>query len=384
MYAGPDAILRRWLRAALLDRRLADRRREHARPPGPGPARAGGRPRDARRRSRRTNPDAYLMGEHFYDATDQLDGDQWDGVMNYAGFATPGPRRGSRAPSYASHGRREVVRGRGPPTTASWSRRSTPSARPIAVGRRALPVQPARQPRHGPHRARGRRRSRAASGRRSGCCSATSACPAVLYGDEVGLEGADGDAARAGRCPGTRPTGTSTSSRSCARSSGSGSRSRRSQVGGFQVLEAGEDCARVPARHGRASRRRRGRPRTGARAPAGAAARRATGRSPTGRRSLELFSGARRPSTDGRLPTRRRWHAGAAIWTTRVTATVSQDFVFGTLATDDLRLAQLRRPGRRARGTATTSSRWIHDRATRSSSASRSGPTSTPTASPAT
>ena len=59
-------------------------------------------------------------------------------------------------------------------------------------------------------------------------------------------------------------------------------------------------------------------------------------------------------------------------------ATVSQDFVFGTLATSDLRVARLR-AWPRARGTRTTSSRWIRDRATRSSCASPSGPTSTPT-----
>lgn len=36
-----------------------------------------------------TDPDAYLMGENFHDASPQLQGDQWDGVMNYRGFAIP-------------------------------------------------------------------------------------------------------------------------------------------------------------------------------------------------------------------------------------------------------------------------------------------------------
>ena len=35
------------------------------------------------------NPEAYLLGEHSFDATEQLAGDQWDGVMNYAGFQAP-------------------------------------------------------------------------------------------------------------------------------------------------------------------------------------------------------------------------------------------------------------------------------------------------------
>jgi alpha-glucosidase len=33
--------------------------------------------------------DAYLMGENFFDASAQLQGDQWDGVMNYSGFTKP-------------------------------------------------------------------------------------------------------------------------------------------------------------------------------------------------------------------------------------------------------------------------------------------------------
>jgi alpha-glucosidase len=35
------------------------------------------------------NPQAYLVGENFFDATNQLQGDCWDGVMNYSGFALP-------------------------------------------------------------------------------------------------------------------------------------------------------------------------------------------------------------------------------------------------------------------------------------------------------
>ena len=36
-----------------------------------------------------TNPDAYLLGENFFDATASLQGNEWDGVMNYAGLAIP-------------------------------------------------------------------------------------------------------------------------------------------------------------------------------------------------------------------------------------------------------------------------------------------------------
>ena len=34
-------------------------------------------------------PDAYLIGENFFDASPQLQGDQWDAVMNYSGFTLP-------------------------------------------------------------------------------------------------------------------------------------------------------------------------------------------------------------------------------------------------------------------------------------------------------
>ena len=38
---------------------------------------------------KRVSPDAYLMAENFFEATDQLQGDGWDAVMNYTGFADP-------------------------------------------------------------------------------------------------------------------------------------------------------------------------------------------------------------------------------------------------------------------------------------------------------
>lgn len=38
---------------------------------------------------KRVSSDAYLMGENFFEATEQLQGDGWDAVMNYTGFADP-------------------------------------------------------------------------------------------------------------------------------------------------------------------------------------------------------------------------------------------------------------------------------------------------------
>ena len=34
-------------------------------------------------------PDAYLVGEHCYDASGDLAGDGWHGVMNYLAFTRP-------------------------------------------------------------------------------------------------------------------------------------------------------------------------------------------------------------------------------------------------------------------------------------------------------
>lgn len=42
-----------------------------------------------RRAVKETNPSAYLVGENFFDASPQLQGDQLDGVMNYMGFTIP-------------------------------------------------------------------------------------------------------------------------------------------------------------------------------------------------------------------------------------------------------------------------------------------------------
>jgi len=38
---------------------------------------------------KRVSPGAYLIGENFFEATEQLQGDGWDAVMNYTGFADP-------------------------------------------------------------------------------------------------------------------------------------------------------------------------------------------------------------------------------------------------------------------------------------------------------
>lgn len=45
--------------------------------------------RGIRQAVKAARPDAYLIGENFFDATNQLQGDQFDGVMNYMGMSLP-------------------------------------------------------------------------------------------------------------------------------------------------------------------------------------------------------------------------------------------------------------------------------------------------------
>ncbi len=45
--------------------------------------------REIRQAVKTARADAYLMGENFFDASPQLQGDQYDGVMNYTGFTQP-------------------------------------------------------------------------------------------------------------------------------------------------------------------------------------------------------------------------------------------------------------------------------------------------------
>ena len=88
MYGGPDGVLRRWLRPPYaVDGWRIDVANMLGRlgPDQLGPEVARG----MRAAVKAEQPDAYLLGEHAYDATDHLAGDQWDGVMDYWGFQRP-------------------------------------------------------------------------------------------------------------------------------------------------------------------------------------------------------------------------------------------------------------------------------------------------------
>ena len=88
MYEGPGAVFRRWL----LPPFLADGWRvDVANMLGrQGPIQIGAQVnRGIRMAVKETRQEAYLFGENFFDATEQLQGEQWDGVMNYSGFTYP-------------------------------------------------------------------------------------------------------------------------------------------------------------------------------------------------------------------------------------------------------------------------------------------------------
>lgn len=88
MYAGEDSIARHWLKppyridgwrvdVANMLARQGENQFEH---------KVG---RGLRRAVKSLAPQAYLIGENFYDASQQLQGDELDATMNYRGFSIP-------------------------------------------------------------------------------------------------------------------------------------------------------------------------------------------------------------------------------------------------------------------------------------------------------
>jgi alpha-glucosidase len=88
IYAGEQSVFRHWLRPPFsADGWRIDVANMLARQ---GEIQMGTQiARGIRRAVKETNPDAYLLGENFFDSSPQLQGDQWDAVMNYAGFTLP-------------------------------------------------------------------------------------------------------------------------------------------------------------------------------------------------------------------------------------------------------------------------------------------------------
>ncbi|HEY0483479.1 MAG TPA: maltodextrin glucosidase [Kofleriaceae bacterium] len=88
IYGDRDAVLRRWLRPPYaIDGWRFDV--VHMLGEGPGALHNAHHVQQMRRAVRGDNPEAYILGEHFGEATRWLQGEQEDGAMNYYGFAHP-------------------------------------------------------------------------------------------------------------------------------------------------------------------------------------------------------------------------------------------------------------------------------------------------------
>ena len=88
VYDNPNAILRYWMRPPYaIDGWRFDVM--HMIGEGPGAWNNSYYAREFRRVLREENPQAYVLGEHFAEATRWLQGEQQDGAMNYYGFAHP-------------------------------------------------------------------------------------------------------------------------------------------------------------------------------------------------------------------------------------------------------------------------------------------------------
>ena len=88
IYQSEDAVIKHWLKAPYsVDGWRFDV--IHMLGEGEG-ARNNARYVEAfRKATKSVNPNAYVLGEHFFEATQWLQGDQEDGAMNYYGFAHP-------------------------------------------------------------------------------------------------------------------------------------------------------------------------------------------------------------------------------------------------------------------------------------------------------
>ena len=88
IYEADDAVLRTWLKPPYeIDGWRFDVL--HMLGEGDGAAKNAEYVRHFRQTLREENPEAYVLGEHFYEATKWLQGDQEDAAMNYDGFARP-------------------------------------------------------------------------------------------------------------------------------------------------------------------------------------------------------------------------------------------------------------------------------------------------------
>ena len=189
---GPDSVTARWLRPPFdLDGWRVDVANMAGRNKGIDVNHAVAVA--MRRTMAEARTDAYLVAEHCYDASRDLDGDGWHGVMNYLAFTRP-MWAWLRDPDL------ETMRFLGDPVALPRLgvrprlRRSQTPWRP-SRGDRACPVSTcsARTTRHG-SAACAHRPGRHVAG--AGLLFTLPGVPMVFAGDEVGLTGIESDGAR--------------------------------------------------------------------------------------------------------------------------------------------------------------------------------------------
>ncbi|MGF1792392.1 maltodextrin glucosidase [Photobacterium profundum] len=88
IYAGDDAVIKHWLKPPYnIDAWRFDV--IHMLGEGKGARNNAHFVKSFRNAAKSVNPDCYVLGEHFFEASNWLQGDQEDGAMNYYGFAHP-------------------------------------------------------------------------------------------------------------------------------------------------------------------------------------------------------------------------------------------------------------------------------------------------------
>ena len=187
MYGGPDAIFRRWLQPPFgADGWRVDVANMTGRQ---GALQLNGEiARGIRAAVKETRPDAYVMGENFFDASAQLQGDQWDAVMNYMGLVVPLWHWLSRYEQGAI-GMQESITSPVPFSTAAlvatW--RDRRAAIPWSIARQQYNLLGS----HDTHRIRSVVGGNDALHRLAAVVQFTyPGVPGVYYGDEIGMEDA--------------------------------------------------------------------------------------------------------------------------------------------------------------------------------------------------
>lgn len=193
MYGEENAIFRRWLRAPyaldgwridvanMLARHGADQLGVEI---GQG----------IRKAVKDTNPQAYLLGENFFDASEQLRGDLWDATMNYSGFSKPVRfwLRGFEIGQFAEpHHVASEVPWTGQAVAQSWQ--AFRAAIPWVIARQQYNLLGS----HDTSRILTQLRGNQAHNLLAVALLFTyPGVPSVYYGDEIGLEGEGGNGAR--------------------------------------------------------------------------------------------------------------------------------------------------------------------------------------------